>query len=165
MKPIRLQLILPLLALMVGLVAVMSTSVWASSTNEPEAKAALPQKPKDKHQKRSGWRFRPPAIRFQVRNSTAYCGRQRLAVAGYTRDGIVAVPRSESLGRWYQVRSGPLKGKVLHALDHIGDHSEFDIYLGNYDSVCQAYGRRDILIAQITPTAARKVRWRQHHQR
>ena len=117
---------------------------------------------KDVHAKPT-WRLRPPAIRTEVRNSTAYClpRGQTMANGRGTHDGAVAVPRSESLGRWYQVRSGPLKGKVLHAEDHIGFGSQFDIWMS---SGCSQYGRRNILIVQISAIHARKVLWRQQHR-
>lgn len=111
-----------------------------------------------RHKRR--WRYRPPALRFYHLESTAYGLTGRMSNGRYTHDGAVAVPRSWPLGGWYQVRSGPLKGKVLHAEDHIGWGSQFDIWMP-YSRTAQ-YGRRTILVARIKPRHARRVLRFQH---
>jgi hypothetical protein len=131
-------------------------------TISPAAQAVNQPHGHESKRAKSHWYLRPPAIRLEVRNSTAYCDSGIMANGKNVYDGAVAVPQSESLGRWYQVRSGPYKGRVLHAVDHIGSGSEFDIWM---KGGCEAYGRRNILIAQISSTHARKVLWRLKHPR
>lgn len=105
--------------------------------------------------KRRSWRYRPPAIRLMRLESTAYCLGGRMANGRFTHDGAVAVPRSWPLGGWYQVRSGPLKGKILKAEDHIGHGSQFDIWMPCSSTAW--YGRRSIAVAQIKPHHATLV--------
>lgn len=109
-----------------------------------------------RQKRRRSWRYRPPAIRTMRLESTAYCLGGRMSNGRLTHDGAVAVPQSWPLGGWYQVRSGPLKGKVLKAEDHIGHSSQFDIWMPC--SRTAWYGRRSIVVAQIKPHHAALVR-------
>ena len=113
------------------------------------------QKLRPKIKKRRSWRYRPPAIRLMRLESTAYCLGGRMFNGRFTHDGAVAVPRSWPMGGWYQVRSGPLKGKVLKAEDRIGHGSQFDIWMPC--SRTAWYGRRSISVAQIKPHHAKLV--------
>ncbi len=75
-------------------------------------------------------------------------------------DGAVAVVRGWSLGHWYQIRSGPLKGKILHGEDHIGYGSQFDIWM---PGGCNQYGRRSIVVAEISRYHAIVAKAAQHN--
>jgi hypothetical protein len=119
-----------------------------------------------KHHPRPSW---IKALRLYSLNSTAYCDRGETSTPRVdTKDGIVAVMRSWPLGRWYQVRSGVFKGKILQGEDHIGSGSEFDIWM---ESCSQAdwYGRGQapanapIQVAEIRPQDAKAALTAQRH--
>lgn len=108
--------------------------------------------------------LRPKALAYHRFSSTAYTGGGRMANGRFTHDGAVAVARGTKLGLWYQVRSGPMKGKILRGEDYIGHGSQFDIWMPSYDAAVR-YGRRSIKVVRITSTAARKALWHQKHPR
>ncbi|HVE80530.1 MAG TPA: hypothetical protein VNA68_00045 [Candidatus Dormibacteraeota bacterium] len=115
-----------------------------------------------KKRRKHPWKVR--AKRFYRLRSTAYALTTQMANQRYPRDGVVAVVRWWPLGRWYQIRSGPLKGKIVKGEDHIGAHSQFDIWMRT-DELAFAYGRHRILVAEIPQWAAHQalVRQRRKH--
>jgi hypothetical protein len=89
-----------------------------------------------RHCKRREWRLHHPRPHFMRAlhlfrlDSTAYCDHGQTASPGIeTQEGVVAVLRSWPLGRYYQIRSGIFKGRILQGVDHIGSGSEFDIWM------------------------------------
>jgi hypothetical protein len=111
-------------------------------------------------------RLWPSALRSYTLDSTAYCGDQGFPEGSITssgegvHDGIVAVLPDWPLGEWFQVRSGPLTGKILHGQDHLGSGSQFDIWM---PSGCDAYGRHEIKVNQISQRSAEIAMAAQHH--
>jgi 3D (Asp-Asp-Asp) domain-containing protein len=96
-----------------------------------------------------------PATRLYQLESTAYCLSGSTSTAGVSAgEGVVAVPQSWPLGKYFQIRSGVLKGKVLYGADHIGSGSEFDIWMPTCDQA-NVYGRRGIQVAEISPNKAK----------
>lgn len=138
-----------------GQVATMALAETAPVVVATKRQQTTGRKLKPTAKKRRSWRYRPPAIRMMRLESTAYCLGGRMANGLYTHDGAVAVPRSWPLGGWYQVRSGPLKGKILKAEDHIGHSSQFDIWMPCHRTAW--YGRRSVAVAQIKAHHAKLV--------
>ena len=151
-------------------------SLSTVSTTTPLSVPAHPKVPKTKahrhhprahkHPQRPSWKVK--ALRFYTLNSTAYCNTGQTSTPKVSaHDGIVAVMGSWPLGRWYQVRSGALKGKILHGEDHIGSGSEFDVWMEDC-SRANWYGRGQnpekapILVAEIASQVAEEA-LKHHH--
>lgn len=94
-----------------------------------------------------------PALKLLSLDSTAYCESGLTASEEPTHDGVVAIVKGLPLGRYYQVRSGPMTGKVLEGKDYIGHSSEFDIWMPSC-SAAEAYGRQHIQVAEIPSNRA-----------
>jgi hypothetical protein len=141
--------------------------VQASPVVGPANAPAAIRPPARKHHRKAHRKSRwLKAISFSRLDSTAYCGSQGVSRPSRyhhtAEDGVVALPQGTPLGGWYQIRSGPLRGKIVQAVDYIGSGSQFDIWLDSCSRANNWYGRQSIKVAQVSPYQAVADITRQH---